>query len=142
MKSYGPLFCASLLILLGAISLACGSFGTLQSISVNPASADAKSYPDGQVQFTAMGDYSSSSSLSPVAVTWSTCGLPGGPPSEIAVSATGVAQCNPGASGTYVVEASHGNPPSGGALCLTVLACGQAGKDCLATHGVAHLTCP
>ena len=37
-----------------------GSPRVLQSISVTPASADANSFPNGEVQFTVMGAYSHS----------------------------------------------------------------------------------
>lgn len=51
----------SLLILAAAITLACASSlqplsqHLLESVSVSPATADAKDYPDGQVPFTATG---------------------------------------------------------------------------------------
>jgi hypothetical protein len=137
MKSYAPRF--SLLFLTAAIVLACGSSHNLKSISVIPATADAKNFPDGQVQFRAVGTYSSSSTPVPVRVIWSNCNVPS--PSEITVSAQGLAQCNPGASGTYVVEASAPLKPEG-AVCNVLLVCGQAGTDCFATHGIAKLTCP
>jgi hypothetical protein len=49
------------LVLAAAIILACGSPHNVQSISVVPATADAKNYRSGQVQFAAVGRYSSSS---------------------------------------------------------------------------------
>ena len=139
MTSYAPRFSIFFLVLAAAIVLACGSPQNVRSISVIPATADAKNYPGGQVQFAAVGYYSSSSSAVPIAVTWSNCNFPS--PSEITVSARGVAQCNPGASGTYVVGASAPLKVSG-AQCQLMLVCGQTGADCFATHGVAKLTCP
>lgn len=139
MKSYAPRFSIFLLVAAAAIILACGSSHNVQSISVIPATADAKNFPDGQVQFRAVGNYSSSSPAVPVRVTWSNCNFPN--PSEITVSAQGLAQCNPGASGTYVVEASAPLKVSG-PQCQLMLVCGQAGTDCFATHGIAKLTCP
>jgi hypothetical protein len=138
MRSYAPRFSIFFLLVAAAIVLACGSSHNLKSISVIPATADAKNFPDGQVQFRAVGYYSSSSSAAPIAVTWSNCNFPS--PSEITVSAQGLAQCNPGASGTYVVEASA--PLKESVYCQAILVCGQAGTDCLATHGIAKLTCP
>jgi hypothetical protein len=139
MKNYAPRFSLLFLVVAAAIALACGSSHNLQSISVIPATADAKDFPGGQVQFRAVGSYSSSSTPVPVRVTWSNCNVPS--PSEITVSAQGLAQCNPGASGTYVVEATVPLEPEG-AVCNVLLVCGQAGKDCFNTYGVAKLTCP
>ena len=140
MRTYGPRFSFFLLVLAGAALLACGSSpSALRSILVSPASADALNYPDGQVQFAAAGYYSSSSSPVPISVTWSTCNGTSGP-SEITVSASGLAQCNPSASGTYFVSAFE--PLKAGAYCNVVLACGEAGTDCFGTYGVAKLTCP
>lgn len=138
MKSYAPRFSLFFLVAAAAIVLACGSFHNVKSISVVPAIADAKNYPGGLVQFAALGYYGSSSSAVPVRVNWSNCNFPS--PSEITVSAQGVAQCNPGASGTYVVEAAA--PLKEAIYCQTVIPCGEVGTDCLATHGVAKLTCP
>jgi hypothetical protein len=139
MKSYAPRLSIVFLVVAAASVLACSSPPNLRSISVIPQTTDAESYPGGQVQFAATGYFSSSSTPEPVQVTWGTCSNSG--PSEITVSAQGVAQCNPGASGTYVVEASVPLNASG-VHCQLVNACGEAGADCLATHGVAKLTCP
>ncbi|MFY9744220.1 MAG: hypothetical protein WA252_03885 [Candidatus Sulfotelmatobacter sp.] len=143
MKKYAPQFCLSPLILAAAISLACGSSSggptNLTSISISPATANAQDYPNGQVQFTAVGYESGSSSPVSISPTWSVCNEANAQ-SEIKVNATGVAQCNAGASGTYIVNASvltHSNP-----TCNVVLACSEAGTDCFGTHGVAELTCP
>jgi hypothetical protein len=145
MKRYGPRFGFFSLLLAAAITIACGSSPNpsqdLQSISVMPTAADAQNYPNGQVQFTALGHYSSpgTSAGVPVTATWSSCNESGGS-SPITVSSTGVAQCGEGASGTYVVEALI--PMKGSTMCNAILACGDPGTDCLGTHGVAKLTCP
>jgi len=63
----GPL---SLLLL---ATLSCGSDRQLQSISIQPPTADAKNFPNGQVQFTATGIFSGSSVPVPLTskdVTW------------------------------------------------------------------------
>ncbi|MGC1371076.1 MAG: hypothetical protein WA824_02955 [Candidatus Sulfotelmatobacter sp.] len=142
MKKYGPHFCF-VSLLAAAISLACGSpsssASNLKSISISPATANAQNYPNGKVQFTAVGYESGSSSPLSISPTWSVCNEANAQ-SEITVNATGVAQCDAGASGTYIVNASvlsHSNP-----TCNVVLACGEAGTDCFGTHGVAKLTCP
>jgi hypothetical protein len=54
-----------------AASLACGSsHNGLQSLSITPAAADAKNYPSGQVQFTAMGTSAGSTRPAAVMVLW------------------------------------------------------------------------
>jgi len=141
MRNYGPRFSFFLLALAAAALLACGSSSpNVQSILVSPASADALNYPNGQVQFTAAG-YSSPPSPTPlqVPITWGTCNGASGP-SEITVSANGLAQCNSGASGTYFVSAFELLKAS--SSCNVVLACGEAGRDCFGTYGYAALTCP
>lgn len=88
-------------LLLAGIELVASGCGTrsprlLQSISVTPASADAHSFPNGQVQFTAMGAYSQPPSPSPITQSgWSLSD-----PTIATISPSGLAQCNPGASGT------------------------------------------
>ena len=140
MKRYWPQFCFSLLVLVAAITLACGSsHGNLQSISVSPAAADAQNYPNEQVQFTATGYYGSSSSPGSVSPTWIACSKTGATPG-ITVSATGVGRCKAGASGTYYVDASVRVPEN--PQCNVELACFESGQACGGVQGVATLTCP
>ena len=130
--------CLILLIAAGTC-VGCGSSGRkLESIAVTPTTADAQDFPDGQVQFTATGTYSSSPSIAQLdstQVTWcvgssdGTCaGLvnPGA-----AVDANGLAHCNSGFSGTATILAGvpgqAGNPDAGVPL---------------APFGSAQLTCP
>lgn len=75
---------------------ACGNPNQLKSISVSPARATATS-----VQFTATGEYSNGSKVTPFSVTWTIYDpslppppLPGGWPS---ISNSGLAQCGPSA---------------------------------------------
>ena len=147
MKTYGlPLF--SLLILAFVITLACGSpkpvpvdcgpataqnsTGSLQSISICPATADAKQY-GGQVQFTAVGIYDTEPSpvrpLKPQ--MWGAC-LQNAPTTAVTISDTGLAECTSAASGTYTVFASD---------MTNCLAIGPCGTGCFVT-GYAQLTCP
>jgi hypothetical protein len=58
------------LCLLGSAGLSCGSSGGLNSITVTPASADAKNSSNGQVQFTAVGTYAGSGQSVPVKALW------------------------------------------------------------------------
>jgi hypothetical protein len=97
----------------------------LQSISVTPASADAHSFPNGQVQFTAMGTYSQPPS--PSLITQSGWSLSDS--NIAAISQSGLAQCNPGASGVVTVKASTSGPCSGTG-CTAVLLSGTAQLSC------------
>jgi hypothetical protein len=104
-----------------------------QSVTLCPAVADAQDYPDGQIQFIAIGTYSTppSPALQPDAF-WGAC-YQGIPTSAVTVSQSGVAQCASGASGTYTVWAAGGP-----ALCDLALPCGSCGQP----EGYAKLTCP
>lgn len=147
MKIYG--LHLSFLVLLSVIALACGSpkpilagcgsvtppntTGTLQSISLCPATADARQYPNGQVQFTAIGTYDTQPSpVSPLnAQVWGAC-YQNAPTSAVTISKSGLAQCVAGSSGTYSVFAAD---------MLPCLAIGPCGTGCFVT-GYAQLTCP
>ena len=62
-----------LLAFCAVMMLSCGSNRQLQSVTLNPSSADAKNSPNGQVQFTAKGVFSGSSApvtLTSQDVTW------------------------------------------------------------------------
>jgi hypothetical protein len=138
MKHFGPQVSFFLLILAAAITLACGSSHPRvpSSVTVTPATADAQDFPDGAVQLTATGYFSTMPSpVSPLSVTWKACNS-----SAISVSTGGVARCNAGAVGTYSISAAsyyHSN-----SQCQAMLACGSVGADCFAVYGVAQLTCP
>ena len=119
------------------ISLApgCGN-NRLSSVNVSPAVADARNFPNGQVQFTATGTYSGSSH--PVMVnnlSWcvgsSSGRCNGNIASAATVNTTGVAQCLSGATGTVTVIAG-----TGGAV--TMPDTGHQFK----VFGTAQLTCP
>jgi hypothetical protein len=149
MKSYGLPFSCFLLILVAAIALACGSPvshiapscssaptianpGMPQSIILCPAVADAQNYPDGQVQFIAIGAFQTQPSPAlPEPVIWGAC-QQNQSTTGVTVSSTGSAQCASGASGTYTVWATGGP-----VLCNVVGPCGACGPT-----GFAKLTCP
>ena len=115
------------------LALGCGS-NRLTSVSVSPKQADARNFPNGQVQFTASGIYSDSSHPAPVKnLSWCIGSSSGRCNGNIASAATvngnGVARCLSGA--TVVVIAG-----TGGAV--TVPDTGQQFK----VFGTAQLTCP
>jgi hypothetical protein len=146
MKNFGLFL---LLVLAAAIMLACGSQppiasncgstttatndGMPQSISVCPATADAASYPGGQVPFIATGNFNSGPTpVTPLKVqVWGVC-QQNSPTSDVSITSSGVAQCQAGASGTYQVFASDET---------NCLAIGPCGNGCYVT-GRAQLTCP
>ena len=137
MNHFGPRFSLFLLILVAALTLDCGSSQsgsrTLQALTLNPPTADAGSFPGGQVLFTATGHYSGSPKIvTPITpAVWGACSE-GVPTTDVSVSKAGVASCSEGASGTYTVYAS--DPTN----CNVI---GQCGAGCQIT-GTAKLTCP
>jgi hypothetical protein len=141
MKRFRPLVFLALLVT-AAIALGCGSpstknsqsnSGQVQAITLAPATADAKNYPGGEVQFVATGYYNTPPSpVAPLAVqTWGVC-QNNTPTTEAVISKNGLAQCSEGASGTYSVFASD---------MTECLAIGPCGEGCYVT-GKAQLTCP
>lgn len=116
--------------LLAGIELAasgCGSGSTrlLQSVSVAPASADAHTFPNGQVQFTALGSYNHPPSPSPITQSgWSLSD-----PSIATINQSGLAECNSGASGVVTIKASVSGPCSGTG-CTAVMLSGTAQLSC------------
>ena len=107
MKKYGPQLLFCLLIAAAAITIACGSSTphTLQSVTVSPATADAKNFPNGEVQFTATAVYNTKPSpVSPATASWGACSQ-GKSTTSVLVSNAGVAQCTSGASGTFTILA-------------------------------------
>ena len=94
-------------------SLGCGSSmntnRVLQSMSITPANAIAHNFPNGQVQFTAIGTFNQAPSPAqvtfqpPYTGTWSLMGT--GASSVATISQTGLARCVPGAAGIVTVNA-------------------------------------
>lgn len=135
----------SLLVAAVLVLSGCGSNRQLKSVAVTPATADAKQFPNGQVQFTAAGVFSDSSMpviLTSQQVTWCYGGL-GGVPNPVAgmctgniaqfatVDQNGVAQCAPAFQGTVVILA--GTQP---------VSMNPDGGTQLKIYGSAQLTCP
>jgi len=127
-----------LLLMLAFLSLSCGSSRQLNSISVNPATADAQKFPNGQVQFTATGTFNMApTTVTPLSVTWcpqATCGV--GTPVNVGVSidGNGLAQCVSSFSGTVTIVAEA--PRNPGAM-ITPMS-GMNGM----VSGTAQITCP
>jgi hypothetical protein len=100
---------------------------TLQSISVNPTSADAQNFSNGQVQFSALGNYSQPPSPSPITPSlWSLSD-----PNIATISQSGLAECKAGASAVVTVTASACCAPcSGTGKCTAALLLGTAQLSC------------
>ena len=126
------------LAVLSAVGLACGGPHHLQSITLNPANADARN-SGGQVQFTATGHYDSDPlTVSPIAATWGAC-TNFQATNQVSVSDTGLAHCADGAMGTYTIWANNpADLPPGAYACPAQNACGGG---CV-IQGNAQLTCP
>ena len=119
------LLVAGLLILLGS---GCGATNpsnprVLTEITLSPATADAQSFPNGQVQFSAVGHFNTMPNIvNPFhPSSWlSTSG------NVATVDQNGLAQCVPGATGMVQIQ---GIAPIGPG-------------DAPLTRGIATLTCP
>ena len=137
MKTWSPSI--FILIFLAVILVACGSSAprSLQTVSISPATADASQFPNREVQFTATGYFNANPTpVTPLNVTWGACSQ-SLPTTDVTMTATGVAQCTPSASGTYLVwgfapDSTHGT-------CSAINACGGG---CGRVTGTALLTCP
>jgi hypothetical protein len=106
--------------------------GEPQSMILCPAVADAQNYPDGEIQFVAVGSYNKAPTPAlPQPVIWGAC-QQNQFTTGVTVSDTGMAKCASGASGTYTVWATGGP-----ILCNVLEPCGACG-----TTGRAQLTCP
>jgi hypothetical protein len=99
-------------LLVGVIlqTLGCG-MGTpraLQSVTVNPVMADAKDFPNEQVQFTATGVFNKAPvRVTPFPVAWSV-----GVSSIATIDQNGLAQCVPGKAGSVTIQiAAQGDGP-------------------------------
>ena len=99
MDRLGPSF---LLLLLAVGTVGCGSGAprSLQSVTASPSTADAKDFPNGQVQFTATGIFNRPPTrVTPYPVAWLTS-----QPSVATIDSNGLAQCVPGQTGTVTIE--------------------------------------
>ncbi len=133
------------LLLLSSITLNCGGSRQLKSVTLNPPTADAKNFPNGQVQFTATGIFSNSSmpvTLTSKDITWCYGGVAnsmnpvagqcaGNVAQFASVDQNGVAQCNAQFQGSVSILA--GVP--------SAIAMPDTGSP-LKVYGSAVLTCP
>lgn len=81
MARFTVVLSTAVLVVLAGIELVASGCGNnsprpLQSVSVNPATADARTFPNGQVQFTAAGIYSAPPSPSPITQPGCHCQIP------------------------------------------------------------------
>jgi hypothetical protein len=119
-------------------STGCGSNRTLQSVTLTPASADAKNYPNGQVRLVATGTFSKPPSPSPLTssdVLWcagAAGACAGNIMPNVTVDQNGVAQCRPGFVGTATVLAGTKS---------TAMTMPDEGPQ-LKVFGAAQISCP
>ena len=134
-----------------AILLACGASEprTLQSITVNPTSANAQRYPGGKVTFVATGYYNSTpKTVTPTQANWVALSEKeangilnlGSIANSVSIDQAGIAQCAAGASGTYAIVAWDLQDPTLKVSCSSETDFGEPG--CNAAQGTAQLTCP
>jgi hypothetical protein len=95
---------STLAIMCFGTMLGCGSTPRrITSLTINPAVADAQSYPTGQVQYSAIANYNHSPSAGPIEPALWAIKATGNVQGTI--SQSGVAQCSAGAAGTFIVIA-------------------------------------
>jgi hypothetical protein len=123
------LYFAALVFAVSA-GLSCGSSqgqGQLQSITLNPATADAT-----EVQFTATGHYvNPSHTVTPQPVAWTAC-YQGSPTTDVLVAPGGLVECSSKAAGAYTI---YGFDQTS---CNVITECGGG----CTIVGTAQLTCP
>jgi len=133
------LFTGPFLFAAGLLISSCGGGRQLQSVTLVPAAADAKDYPNGQIPMTATGNYNQPPSpilLTSNDIVWcvgasdGTCN--GNIASLVTVDVNGIAQCSGGQPGTATVLA--GKPSS--------MAVTPDGPSKLKVFGSAQVTCP
>jgi hypothetical protein len=128
----------SVLLVTSLLSFGCGSGRQLKSVTLSPGTADAHSFANGQVPFSATGKFSKPPSPQPLTgkdVTWCVGSSSGVCAGNINPGATvdqnGLAQCVPGFSGTATILAGKAtlamNPDRGAPMSI---------------FGAAQLTCP
>jgi hypothetical protein len=133
----------SLLTLLSAVvsGFSCGSSSNqqLQSVTVEPATADAENYPSGTVPFEATGSYiDPDQKVTPLTATWTACSG-NNPTSDVVVNQSGSARCASGAQGAFTIYATAMKP--GKVACPAINPCGVVVGGCV-VNGTAQLTCP
>jgi hypothetical protein len=141
MRALGPQLFFFLLVVAAVITLACGGSPAHipQSVTVSPPTADAQTFPNGQVQFTATAYYNTMPSpVKPSPATWGACG-PNENNSGVSISTTGLAQCVSGTSATYEIFAFVPDPDFHGVCAAESTPCGGS---CGGVVGTAQLTCP
>ena len=122
------------------ISVSCSSSGGLKSVAITPATADAQTSPNGQVQFTAMGSYSGQMQSVAVKALWWTSQpwviAPTAAPTPapgITVDSNGLASCT-NLTGTFTLWATAPKDQS--------TSVSQMSKNTPQVSATAQMTCP
>lgn len=129
------------LVFAGWVTLACGGGARqIQSIALNPASADAQNYPNGRVPFVATGYYNSTPrTVTPLQANWGAASGSFPANAAVTVDSNGMAQCGAGTSGTYTIGAWVNLPVNGTPPCPSFPFGAASCKNVL---GTAKLICP
>ncbi len=137
MKCFPSPASETLVLVLTVTALACGSNQALKNIQLSPATADAKNYGGGQVQFTATGSLNGMppQPLKSPQIFWCTGTTAGRCAGNVVQGAfidqNGLAQCNTSFTGTVTILAGTATPPPNP----------DTGAQ-LKIFGSAQLTCP
>lgn len=105
----------------------------LQSITVTPMSADARNFPSGMVQFTAMGNFNMAPMTAATPVMWSIVPMDSMAPAGVTINSMGVATCS-GFTGTVMIMAMAPAEPQ--------IPLAQMSNMTMNVSGTAQLTCP
>lgn len=135
----GALSLLTVILSMSLIAVSCSTQQSqLQSLIVDPATADAQNYSNGKVQFTATGNYvHPSRTVTPQPANWAAC-QNGTPTADVSVTASGIAQCASGAVGQFPIHAWDARSGQGVVNCTAITACGGG----CTIEASAQLTCP
>ena len=135
-------FVPLVVLLLAVLMLSCGmtnpANGLLKSITVTPATADAKNFPNGQVQFTATATYIGKAPVTPATALW-TPGIPWALDPQnawpaLSMSSQGLVSCGTAPPATYTIFATAPVDPH--------IQISQMTMNTPQLFATAQLTCP
>ena len=136
MQRVSLLSACGIALLAAALLIDCGSSNELKSLTITPASANAKNSGNGQVQFTAMGSDGGSSQPTRVNALWWNVPPWTYPPTPaiFSIDSNGVASCFGIITGTFTLWAAA---PADQSLPLSKMT-----HDTRQVTATAQLTCP
>jgi hypothetical protein len=136
MTAYGGLPLTLALMCIGTL-VGCGSTSRqITSLTLAPPVANAQSYPDGQVKYSATANYNHPPSTAPIQPALWAIQPPQNVQGTATISQNGVAKCGAGAAGNFTVLAYAIADPNTPQTNQNLL---KAKKAAL---GLAQLSCP